>query len=266
MRYFLFVITLLCLSFENANAFQNQQQSDAWLEIKNTDGDSVLIAIFQNKSEEVLPLWYELTSEVQTVTGGNITNNHQGAFVAMPYEKLNLTEIKISTSQFKAYAYNLFIFADDKLLHKKNIKHGKLTKNKKEITIFEKKPALPSPPPKKVQSQSLEDLEIDGLIIDETRSKTGHDFYDLFYRKWVAPQGAKDFIITIKELPSLGRASRVSIEVNDKEVLKRAVSPRADVVELLAEQSIYIVKRHLQQRESLKESLDNEDQQGSGIF
>ncbi len=249
----------------NLTSAQTEVNTSAWLDIKNLDGDSVLLGHFQNKSKRVLPLWYQIELKLKS-PAGIINNNQEGAFVAMPYEKLVLSEVILKTPVPSAYIFTLRVFEDEKLLHTDIIQKGKMVEEQKEIITFTKPPVIPSPPPKKERTQSLEDLEIDGLIIDETRTKTGHDFYDLFYRKWVSPKDAKDYLITIKELPSIGRASRVSITVNDQEVVRRAVTPRIEMVESAAVQSIAYVKRHLQKRESLKESLGNEDQKGSGIF
>ena len=42
--------------------------------------------------------------------------------------------------------------------------------------------------------------EFTGLVIDQTISKFGHDFYDSFMTGWGPPNDA--FILTIKERPS----------------------------------------------------------------
>ena len=78
---------------------------------------------------------------------------------------------------------------------------------------------------------NLDALEIDGLILDETRSKIGRDFYEIFYNRWTPPSGAKDFLITIRELPGRGIGSRISIEVNENIILYRFLQPRNDLVE-----------------------------------
>ena len=44
-------------------------------------------------------------------------------------------------------------------------------------------------------------LEIDGLLIEDTKTKSGREFYDLFYRDWNAPEEAKNYSIFIVEKP-----------------------------------------------------------------
>ncbi len=130
-------------------------------------------------------------------------------------------------------------------------------------------PVVPAPlPPKAVDRVVLpqEEIGIDGLIIDETRSKMAHDFYDLFYRKWIPPQGVTDFIIYVREVPSRGRISRVAMAVNDDIILQRNLSPRYDLLEQQVNLAIRVLTNHLKKKESVKDQMGNEDAMGSGIF
>lgn len=124
-------------------------------------------------------------------------------------------------------------------------------------------------PPKATSDRVVspqEDIGIDGLIIDETRTKMAHDFYDLFYRKWIAPANASDFIIYIRERPSRGRVARVSLSINEEEILQRNLSPRFELLEQQVNIAVRVLTRHLQKKESVKKQLGNEDASGSGIF
>lgn len=144
------------------------------------------------------------------------------------------------------------------------VKQSQTEKPKEKPVVTISKP--PVSPNKPVVKRSFDNLEIDGLIIDETRTKIGRDFYDLFYTKWIAPQKASSFSILIKELPSRGRGARVSILVNEQEVVQRFVPPNYETIELVVNNSIGRVRRHLQKNENLKKQLLKEDQSGSGIF
>jgi len=112
----------------------------------------------------------------------------------------------------------------------------------------------------------FEELEISGLIIDETRSKIGRDFYDLFYRKWQAPNGAESFSIILKEYPTRGRVARVGIEVNGKLVFQPVLQPREEILERRASQAVNVVSKYLLDQKQLNAELESQDQSGSGIF
>ena len=115
------------------------------------------------------------------------------------------------------------------------------------------------------ESGSVE-IEIDGLVIDKTKTKAGRDFYQAFFKKWVAPPEAKDFTILINENPGRGRGTQVLIFVNDLVVVNRFLQPQADYIEQTALQSIAQVQIFLANYENIKQQLNNDDQQGSGIY
>ena len=73
-------------------------------------------------------------------------------------------------------------------------------------------------------------LEINGLIIDKTRTKMGRDFYQLFYTAWEAPNTKTDYIITISEQPSKGRGSRVFVYVNEYLPFRAFLQPNLSTV------------------------------------
>ena len=148
------------------------------------------------------------------------------------------------------------------------------TKNQEQAQVQQTNPtthSITNPPSHQstnsiTQPSTHSTITIDALIIDDTRSKMAHDFYDLFYRKWVAPAEASDFIIYVKELPSRGRVARVALFVNDDEVIQRMLSPRFDVIEQQVDLCIRVLDRHLKNKASVREQLDQEDTMGNGIF
>ena len=109
-------------------------------------------------------------------------------------------------------------------------------------------------------------LLIDGLVIDETRTKIGRDFYDVFFSNWDAPEGANNFMLTIRELPGRANSSFVSIEVNDQEILELPLQPRYDIIE---ETALYAVGRcyeYLRNYEQIQKDLSTGDLSGTGIY
>lgn len=110
------------------------------------------------------------------------------------------------------------------------------------------------------------DMEIDGLIMDETMTKVGRDFYDMFFSVWTAPAKAKNYTITIKEMVMPGLATQITVLVNETEVFKQRVQPRYEVLEQMSKYASQMALRYLNNYEKMKAQLDDEDQQGSGIF
>lgn len=187
-----------------------------------------------------------------------------GAFTAKPYSLEIISEYELNLKKRKYIVIIYNVFDKEKYL----VGSDTLTSEMFNPPILKPTSSNPLivkrdlPKPK----NNLDALEIDGLILDETRSKIGRDFYELFYNRWSPPFGAKDFLITIKELPARGIGARVSIQVNENIILYRFLQPRGDLVEQEVNISISHVKNFLQKNENLKQDIESGDQVGSGIY
>ncbi len=109
-------------------------------------------------------------------------------------------------------------------------------------------------------------LEIDGLIVKDTRTKHGGDFYDHFYRNWEAPPNARNFTITIRELPYRLNMTMIIVRINDNEIFSSALQPRKDIVISLADYALTRAEEFLVNYEDIMKQLGGEDQTGSGIY
>lgn len=110
------------------------------------------------------------------------------------------------------------------------------------------------------------ELEIDGLVVDETVTKAGRDFYQIFYSEWEPPSNAQNFTINISEKPARGLASILMIEINENLVIETPIQPRYDLVESMAQQAVQICFEYLLNYEQIQDQLSGEDLSGSGIF
>lgn len=127
------------------------------------------------------------------------------------------------------------------------IRNGGGIENKNE-RIEEKKPIEQS-----IRHSSQ--LEVDGLIVDETITKVGRDFYEAFHNKWEPPMFAKNFTILIKEFPTRGNGAFVQILVNDELIFEQHLQPRHDIIEELAGYGVAIAAEYLENN-LLQQQLD----------
>jgi len=115
-------------------------------------------------------------------------------------------------------------------------------------------------------SNGIDEIEVGGLIIDETISKMGHDFYDMFYSQWIAPDVDFNYTIYIKEKPVPGMGSIVSVSVNDDELVSQRIQPRAELIEAVAEYAHRRLQSYLLNYEDIQKQLSGQDLSGSGIY
>ena len=120
---------------------------------------------------------------------------------------------------------------------------------------------------KEQQEESTDaDLELDGMLFDETKTKSGRDFYDYFYNGWEAPPGAQNFSIYISEKPYRLTTTLIEIKINETTVFQSFLQPRGEIVEQLAQQAVAQTQMYLANYEELMRQLEGEDQSGTGIF
>lgn len=129
---------------------------------------------------------------------------------------------------------------------------------------------------------------IETLLLDNTRSKIGRDFYEAFFRHYaelpkavglpaptdstrkVEPNLELDlnaFIVTIDELPAFGvGTSVIVVSLNDQVIWQNYVQARADALEAYAFDAAELINQYVINYQDVQRSLENGDQRGSGIF
>ena len=116
-----------------------------------------------------------------------------------------------------------------------------------------------------VKSNDVE-IEIDGLLVDDTKTKAGKDFYDSFYDSWEAPAAAKNYSITVSEKPFRLTTTMIVISINDNIVYQDILQPRQDLIEAQTEDAISTTQNYLANYEEIQKQLNGDDQSGSGIY
>ncbi|TFH23454.1 MAG: hypothetical protein E4H10_12095 [Bacteroidia bacterium] len=109
-------------------------------------------------------------------------------------------------------------------------------------------------------------MEIGEMIFDETITKVGRDFYELFFNSWSNPTQIKDFSISIQEKPMPGMGTQITVLIDDQEILKQFVRPNQEMIEMLAEYTVGLAGQYLLNYQEIQLQLQSDDQSGTGIF
>jgi curli production assembly/transport component CsgE len=128
---------------------------------------------------------------------------------------------------------------------------GKEAKNEKKLKKFrEAFNQLVEKGEKRVKKESkvtdFEGLGLGGLILDETRSKMGSNFYSVFYKHWEDPKNVQNFTITISEQPMPSRGTMVQVKIDNQLVFRNRLEPRYYKTEQAAKKAVRICRRSLQ--------------------
>lgn len=205
---------------------QEEKKVVAKIESEFVENQVKLKAIVTNNTNIYKELNYLLVS-IKKGDGGNLSNNKQsGKFSLNPNEVKNLSEININLE--KRDALKAFLYIKDEETQKL------IAKDSLELNsdLFKKK-----------VSKAEEDVvfELRGLTIDETKSKIGKDFYDIFYIQYSQIPDKSNSAITISELPVRGTNGQINIEMDDKVIYSFMTNPSEDYLkEQLANSLKYI--------------------------
>lgn len=110
------------------------------------------------------------------------------------------------------------------------------------------------------------DLEIGEMIFDETITKVGRDFYEIFFNSWSNPTGIRDFSISISEMPMPGVGTQITVTIDETVIVKQFVRPNQEMIEMLAEYTVGLAGQYLMNYQDIQLQLQSDDQSGTGIF
>jgi len=114
---------------------------------------------------------------------------------------------------------------------------------------------LLSLPAEGITQATDEGLEITGLLLDETKTKGGHDFFYVFNSHWQQVEGL-DYSIIVTELPSRGRGSVILVNVNNTVVYRNFLNPRAEAIEEEAKRATRYSIQFLLQNLNVQQELE----------
>ncbi|WP_228406206.1 curli production assembly/transport protein CsgE [Chryseobacterium sp. YR221] len=214
---------------------QDDKKVIARLENSLLENQIKLKAVVMNNTAVYKELNYLLVS-IKKNSDGNLSNNKQsGKFSVNPNEVKVLSEISVNLEPKDALKAFLYIRDEEN--------QNLIAKDSLEInnTFFKRKAA-------KIEEDAV--FELKGLTIDETKTKVGKDFYDLFYMQYSQLPDKRSGAVTISELPLRGTSGQINIQIEDKIVYSFMTNPSEDYLkEQLAASLKYIkefnVKKNL---------------------
>jgi len=102
-----------------------------------------------------------------------------------------------------------------------------------------------------------QEVSLSGFVFDQTKTKVGRDFYEVFARAWEFPSGLEDKNIYITEMTDPRWGSMVIIYVEDSAVYSSMLKPRLEDIEGKVEEALDAVLNYfvylMEQEERLKE-------------
>lgn len=109
-------------------------------------------------------------------------------------------------------------------------------------------------------------LEIQSILIDDTHSKIGKDFYDAFYNIWEFPLNGGGHTIVISEKTSPGLGTLIIISIDDEELISQNLQPNYDIIVEFAQNCAIYLQQYFENYKDIQQELQGNDLKGTGIY
>lgn len=240
MKNFTFILLNVLFVFLSIFIFgQDDKKIVARIEKEVIEKQLKIKALITNNTSTYQELNYLLIS-IKKGASGNLSNNKQsGKFSINPNESKSLSEISVNLE--KRDALKAFLYIRDEQTQKLIAKDSlEINQDffKKTVSVVEKEEAF----------------ELSGLTIDDTKSKVGKDFYDLFYIQYNQIPDKSNSAVTITELPARGTSGQINIQIDDKVVYSFMTNPSEDYLK----EQLDFTLRYIRDFNSRKNLIKNE--------
>ncbi|MEO9894670.1 curli-like amyloid fiber formation chaperone CsgH [Aurantibacter sp.] len=249
MKYsFIVIICLLCHPMVSYSQIYNKDVSAA-VDLEIQDNSIINITgSAHNKTQINKSLRYVL-SVIKSGNNSN-TNKQEGRFVLAPGAKKNLSNTSINVNDDDRTIILLLVYENDKVVGKDRKVLNGIEGEEDEVKNFAK------PEINKDVKESKEDgFVLKGVVIEDTKTKAGNDFYDMFYSLYLSNNINADKIVKIEERLAIGSNTQINILVEDEVVVQFFVNPRTQYLKSMADNSIYRVNTYLQRLKANKEQI-----------
>ena len=224
--------------------------------IQQTDFTTVRATAF-NKTEITKSLIYKLVVFDKAESQENIADQKKQRFILSANQKTDLTEVSFNINGdnpvicvLLVYDLDNNIIGQDRVVF--NDKSNLDQKNKQKILNQLKEEQAYS---QDVNKEKRDGLELKGIVVEDTKTKPGRDFYKLFYSLYTQNNINGNKVVTIKEVLALGRNTKIEVIVGDDEIFSFFVRPSLEYLTKMNDYAIINVYKHFKKLENESKTI-----------
>lgn len=238
------VIVFLSLPVFLFSQIDKDNSVKAILDITKDENTISIKAKATNNDDVIHDVNYLLVSIKQSVSGNLSNNKQEDKFIINPDETKDLAQITINNQPDDQIKIFLFI---------RNERENRLISKDSVFINIHKENDTSSLNTKVVNKE--EDYSLKGLVIDNTKSKIGKDFFESFYAQYNQLPAQFAFVITVAELPSFGRNGVINIDVGDNTVHSFRVVPNDDYITAQTQFSLRQINNYDRENKRINKEL-----------
>lgn len=231
--------TILIFSFNNleAQSYFNKNIK-AKINLEKKDVFITLRPVVENPGVLYVPdLSYNFIALKQDKKGSYSNQRQEGRFILKPNEEKSLSEIRLNLTKEENLRTYLFIKYKGKLVAKDSIW---IVKGVRQHAKKQNK-----------GNQIENNFVLKGIVLDETLTNIGRNFYEYFYQKYSLSQKKYPFIIKVKEKPGMARSSVISVEVKDKKIYEFFSKPNEEYLKKNVTLALLLIKEYISKSKNI---------------
>ncbi|WP_378186908.1 CsgE family curli-type amyloid fiber assembly protein [Aquimarina sp. W85] len=241
MRFKIILLLLLLLSLSTKAQEKITQEVIAKITIEAIDEIFTVKATAINTTQVLKTLKYTLTVFRTTPSNNKSKNSQEGRFTLEANEHKELSSTSINKEEQDHIVIMLLIFNDDRLIATDRFEINKLSEKKRNDATKKNQPE--------------DGIELKGIVVEETKTKPGKDFFDFFYTVYTLNQINGSKIVNVIENLSFGRSTIIKIVIDDTTIFEFLGKPDLEYLEQMSKDAVRRVYRYFQELKKQKEDI-----------
>jgi len=217
------ILKWLCICFffslSSINAQVVYKEVKAKIEIEKIENILSIRGTVENLKSEYKSISYKLTVfKKNKYNSNNSKNSQDGRVILDPLQKVMLSKTQINESKDDQIILLLLIYDENNVI---------IGKDRLEIGVDDTL--------KDEGNKPNDGLEMSGIISNDTKTKLGNDFYEMFYKEYSKLKLKTYKVVTIQEELTFGRTTKIIVSVDGDIINEFVARPDEDFLKYMSE-------------------------------
>lgn len=258
-RYLYVFVFALFFVAKGHSQFYNTEV-EAKINVENNNEFIKISATAFNKTQISQSLRYVLSVVTRNSEEYEDVNkvDKEGRFVLQPLERKSLDVAILNANETKRIIVLLLVYnLDNTIVGKDRIIFNEYENNVQadQINELNTKADLANTSAD-VDNSRKDGLSLRGIVVEDTKTKPGRDFYRMFYSAYNENKINSEKIFVVKEVMALGTNTKIEIKADDIIIFEFFTKPSSVYLKEMSDFSIKRVYYYLQQLEKQKDTVN----------
>ena len=239
MKSLVFISAVLLFALNTYAQLDPEKTYEADIKFNENGQTMIINAMVKNQSTQPLPIAYQLLIG-KTSESNNISNNLQrGRKLIQGNDFESLSKVMLNFNYGDKIEAELKLYSSTNELLETIVKT--IENNKEETTESANKQ----------QQIYIDGVTTIGVVINETFSKLGKDFFDYFFSTYNLNYREAPYDIIIKESPHMGRTTKITVTFEDDLLYEFSSNPNQEFLEQSANYVVSLIQQKIQRMNEL---------------